>query len=112
MLDSIALARDLGYWVEVVTLVVPGLNEEHDAIARVGALLREINPNIPWHLNGFVPRYRMTQLAPPSSLFLTLVAGSAYVEGTRFVYVATSRLRRLAHRRCPPPSATKRDTPA
>jgi pyruvate formate lyase activating enzyme len=102
VLDSIALARELGYWVEVVTLVVPGLNQEQDAIARLGAQLREISPNIPWHLNGFVPRYRFAQVEPASSLFLTLAAGAAYVAGTRFVYVGNlPSCAELAHTRCP-----------
>jgi pyruvate formate lyase activating enzyme len=102
VLDSIALARELGYWVEVVTLVVPGINQEHRAIDELGGRLREISPNIPWHLNGFVPRYRMSQAAPANPLFLMMAAGAAYLAGSRFVYVGNSALcRELAHTRCP-----------
>jgi pyruvate formate lyase activating enzyme len=102
VLDSIALARELGYWVEVVTLVVPGLNQEQAEIARIGAMLREIDPAMPWHLNGFVPRYRMAHVEPANSLFLTLAAGAAYVAGTRFVYVGNvPACAELAHTRCP-----------
>jgi pyruvate formate lyase activating enzyme len=102
VLDSIALARELGYWVEVVTLVVPGLNQEQSAIARIGAQLREISPSIPWHLNGFVPRYRMLETEPASAIFLMLAAGAAYVAGSRFVYVGNvTACAELAHTRCP-----------
>jgi pyruvate formate lyase activating enzyme len=102
VLDSIALARELGYWVEVVTLVVPGLNQEQAAVARIGALVREICPSIPWHLNGFVPRYRLAQVEPASPLFLTLAAGAAYVAGTSFVYVGNvPSCAELSHTRCP-----------
>jgi pyruvate formate lyase activating enzyme len=102
VLDSIALARELGYWVEVVTLVVPGLNQEARAIASLGARLRDIDPCIPWHLNGFVPRYRLAQEPPADPLFLLMAAGSAYAQGSRFVYVGNApACAELAHTRCP-----------
>ncbi len=99
---SIPLAHHLGFWVEVVTLVVPGINQEHQALAQLGARLREISPSIPWHLNGFVPRYRLTQSGPASGLFLMMAAGAAYVAGSQFVYVSNSpACRELSHTRCP-----------
>jgi pyruvate formate lyase activating enzyme len=100
--QSIALARELGYWVEVVTLVVPGLNQEPSAIASMGASLRSIDPQIPWHLNAFVPRYRLQQTPAADPMFLTMAAGAAYVAGSRFVYVGNAPgCGELAHTRCP-----------
>lgn len=102
VLDAISLARKLGYWVEVVTLVVPGISQEQRALSELGGHLREISPSIPWHLNGFVPRYRMPGSQPTNSLLLTSAAGAAYVEGSKFVYVGNvPACRELAHTRCP-----------
>lgn len=102
VLDSIAQARELGYWVEVVTLIVPGLNQEAEAVAAIGARLREISPSIPWHLNGFVPRYRLARTEPASGMFLMMAAAAAYLAGSRFVYVGNSpTCAELAHTRCP-----------
>jgi len=102
VLDSISMARELGYWVEVVTLVVPGLNQESGALATIGGQLREISPDIPWHINGFVPRYRLSEGEPASAAFLMLAAGAAYVAGSRYVYVGNAPLcAELAHTRCP-----------
>jgi pyruvate formate lyase activating enzyme len=102
VLESIALARELGFWIEVVTLVVPGLNQDVAAIAGMGAALRSIDPAIPWHLNGFVPRYRMRDAPPADPAFLMLAAGSAYAKGSQFVYVGnTGHFGELAHTRCP-----------
>jgi pyruvate formate lyase activating enzyme len=102
VLDSISLARELGYWVEVVTLVVPGLNQERGALAKIGGQLRDISPDIPWHINGFVPRYRLSEREPTSSQFLMLTAGAAYVAGSKYVYVGNApSCSELAHTRCP-----------
>jgi pyruvate formate lyase activating enzyme len=102
VLDTIALASSLGYWVEVVTLVVPGLNQDVRAISKIGDMLREIDRSIPWHLNAFVPRYRMSASAAADSMFLMVAAGAAYVAGSRFVYVGNdTACAQLAHTRCP-----------
>jgi pyruvate formate lyase activating enzyme len=102
VLDSISLARELGYWVEVVTLVVPGLNQELAALATIGGQLRELSANIPWHLNGFVPRYRLSTVEPANAGLLMLAAGAAYLAGSKYVYVGNvARCAELAHTRCP-----------
>jgi pyruvate formate lyase activating enzyme len=102
VLDAIALGRKLGYWIEVVTLVVPGLNQDERALARIGGCLREIDAAIPWHLNAFVPRYRLRDAPPASASLLMMAAGAAYVAGSRFVYVGnTVAAAELAHTRCP-----------
>ncbi len=102
VLDGIARARALGFWVEVVTLVVPGINHDQRTLAEVGGYLRDISPEIPWHLNGFVPRYRLAASQPTCSLLPTPAAGAAYVEGSKFVYVGNvAACKELAHTRCP-----------
>jgi pyruvate formate lyase activating enzyme len=102
VLDSIREAKRLGYWVEVVTLVVPGLNDDERGLGTLGDELRRIDPEIPWHLNAFVPRYRLQTTPSPSPHFLASVAGSAYARGTRYVYVGNAPgMAALAHTRCP-----------
>jgi pyruvate formate lyase activating enzyme len=102
VLDSIALARELGLWVEVVTLVVPGLNQDAASLTRIGGQLRDIDPNMPWHLNGLVPKYKMSSAAGSDPFFLMMQAGAAYLAGSRFVYVGNvPACAELAHTRCP-----------
>jgi pyruvate formate lyase activating enzyme len=102
VLETISLARELGYWVEVVTLVVPGINQDLRAIGSMGKVLRAIDPSMPWHLNGFVPRYRLRGLPPADPAFLMLAAGAAYAAGSEFVYVGNApQCAELAHTRCP-----------
>jgi pyruvate formate lyase activating enzyme len=102
VLESIATAKQLGYWVEVVTLVVPGLNADLPSLSELASRLAAIDREIPWHVNAFVPRYRYVDRVGPDPLFLLSVAGSAYARGLLFVYVSNSLdVQELSHTRCP-----------
>jgi pyruvate formate lyase activating enzyme len=108
VLEAIAEARRLGYWVEVVTLVVPGFNDDEAGLRGLAKKLVAIDPALPWHLNAFQPRYKMTDRPAMHPELLLSVAGSAYARGLSFVYVGnvTGTFRELEHTRCPRCHAT------
>ena len=60
VLDSIQRAHDLGLWVEVVTLVVPGFNDSNEELWDTARFLTGVSPDIPWHVTAFHKDYRMT----------------------------------------------------
>jgi pyruvate formate lyase activating enzyme len=103
VLAGIAEARRLGYWVEVVTLVVPGFNDDRAGLRDLAKRLAAVDPDVPWHLNAFQPRYKMTDRPPMHPELLVTIAGTAYARGLRFVYVgnATDTFSELEHTRCP-----------
>jgi pyruvate formate lyase activating enzyme len=102
VLDGIERARQLGYWVEVVTLVVPGFNDTRQDLTRLSDLLHEIDRDLVWHLNGFYPRYKLQDRPRTSPAALVGAAGSALARGLRFVYASNlPEVRELAHTRCP-----------
>lgn len=101
VLETLARAQAMGFWVEVVTLIVPGLNDDAAGLGDMASALAELDPDLPWHLNAAQPRYRH-RAAPPPTDFLLSVAGSAYVRGLRHVYVGNvAAASALAHTRCP-----------
>jgi pyruvate formate lyase activating enzyme len=61
VLDTIQYAWDLGFWVEVVTLVVPGLNDSDDELSAIAVFLASISPDIPWHVSAFHRDYKLIQ---------------------------------------------------
>ncbi len=87
VMEAIREAKRLGFWVEVVTLVVPGFNDDERALRKAADALVEIDPFMPWHLNAFQPRYRMADRPAMGEGQLRSIAGSAYARGLRFVYV-------------------------
>lgn len=103
VLEAIGTARTLGYWVEVVTLVVPGLNDDLAGLRALARTLANIDPGMPWHLNAFQPRYRWRDRPSPAAALLVSAAGAAYARGLRHVYVGnvSDRVSALEHTRCP-----------
>lgn len=101
VLDAIAMARRLGYWVEVVTLVTPHFNDDLRGLRGMARWLADLDPDMPWHLNAFQPRYRWRDRPPQSAGLLVSAAGAAYARGLRHVYVGNVALTELSHTRCP-----------
>jgi len=108
VLASIVDAKRLGYWVELVTLVVPGFNDDEKGLAELAARIVDIDPSIPWHLDRFVPRYKLEHVPAMSPMFLAMAAAAAYARGLQFVYVgnAGDAVPELSHTRCPSCAAT------
>jgi pyruvate formate lyase activating enzyme len=103
VLEAIAHARAIGYWVEVVTLVVPGFNDDPGGLRALASHLAAVDADIPWHLNAFYPRYRWTERPRQGAGLLVTIAGAAYARGLRYVYVGNlgDSMPALSHTRCP-----------
>jgi len=64
VLDSIRLSKELGIWLEVTTLVVPGHNDSDEELRQIALFLKDVDPEIPWHLSAFFPAYKMMEVEP------------------------------------------------
>jgi pyruvate formate lyase activating enzyme len=88
VLDSIKAMKRLGIWLEVTTLVIPGLNDSpgelHDAAAFVA---RELGPDTPWHISRFYPAWQMADRPPTPLATLRRARDIGREEGLRYVYV-------------------------
>jgi pyruvate formate lyase activating enzyme len=103
VIEALREARRLGYWVEVVTLVVPGFNDDPGGLRDIAAELAAIDPAMPWHLNAFFPRYKLADRPRTDALTLLSAAGTGYARGLSFVYAGNlaNELGELCHTRCP-----------
>jgi pyruvate formate lyase activating enzyme len=59
VLDAIRLYHALGVWVEVTTLVIPGVNDSDGELREIAAFVRSVAPEVPWHVSQFYPTYKM-----------------------------------------------------
>jgi pyruvate formate lyase activating enzyme len=84
---TIRALHEKGFWVEVVTLVVPGFNDSPEELREISRFLASVSPDIPWHLSAFHPDYRMDDRPATPLRTLLGAATAAREEGLRFVYV-------------------------
>src|SRR5687768_1951922 len=57
---TIRMLKERGFWVEIVTLVVPGFSDDPDDLKRMAEFLTGVDPLMPWHMTAFHPDYKMT----------------------------------------------------
>jgi pyruvate formate lyase activating enzyme len=86
ILDTIRGLHDMGVWVEVVTLLVPGFNDSAQELERLTSFLASVSPDIPWHVTAFHQNYKMTDPANTSPAMLRDAAAIGRNSGLRFVY--------------------------
>ena len=86
MLWTIRSLHDQGFWVEVVTLVVPGFNDSDEELRDIARFLVSVSPDIPWHVTAFHRNYKMTGPADTDVGTLLRAAEIGVAEGLRFVY--------------------------
>jgi pyruvate formate lyase activating enzyme len=86
VLDTIRIARDLGLWVEVVTLVVPGFNDSNEELWDTARFLVSVSADIPWHVTAFHSDYKMedTENTPVDTLQRAAEIGQE--AGLHYVY--------------------------
>jgi pyruvate formate lyase activating enzyme len=61
------IAQKTAIWIEVTTLLIPGLNDSDAELRAMAAWLAEVAPEMPWHISAFHPDYQMTDRPPTSS---------------------------------------------
>ena len=64
VLEAIERVHDEGVWVEVTTLVIPGMNDSDEELRWTAEAVAGVSPSIPWHVSRFFPAFRMAQHAP------------------------------------------------
>jgi len=86
VIDTIKSLYKRGKWVEVVTLVVPGLNDSNEELADIAKFIHSVSPDIPWHVTAYHQEYKMAgeELTPISTLIRAAEIGCK--EGLHFVY--------------------------
>ena len=86
VLDNITCFHRSDVWLEVTTLLIPGLNDSPAEIAAMADFLVALSPDIPWHISGFRPAYKLANLPPTPADVLIKARETALTHGLRYVY--------------------------
>src|SRR5499433_3840914 len=86
ILDTIERLHGMGFWLEIVTLVIPGFNDSNDELTRLAEFLASVSPDVPWHVTAFHKDYKMTdpENTRPETLMRAAEIGKS--AGLRYVY--------------------------
>jgi len=88
VLDALDVLHSRGIWLELTTLLIPGLNDGMDEIRLSAQWIREhLGRDTPWHLTAFYPAHLMTDHPHTPLETLQQAQQVAHDQGLRFVYL-------------------------
>ncbi len=86
VLNAIQLLKEKGMWVEIVTLLVPGLNDGTEELRNIAKFIASVSSEIPWHITAFHRDYKMTDRNNTDMRMLLNAANIGKEAGLYFVY--------------------------
>ncbi len=106
VLETIATLRSRDVWVEVTTLLVPGLNTDPAELRRLADFLHGVDPNLPWHVSRFFPQHQLLDLPPTPAADMERALAIGTERGLAFVYSGNAGADPWSDTRCPGCGAT------
>ncbi len=98
--ETIKRMKKSGLWVEVTTLIIPGINDDPEHLKKIADFIaNEAGTDTPWHLSAFHPDYKM--LDKPSTPLTTLEQAYEIGQkaGLKFIYIGNVGMKNVT--RCP-----------
>jgi pyruvate formate lyase activating enzyme len=88
VLDSLRLMKQQGVWVEVTTLIIPGLNDDRGELRELAHFIAGgLGAATPWHVSRFYPTYRLMDRSSTPETTLEAAHAIGKEAGLRYVYV-------------------------
>ena len=86
ILAGLALIHEMGFWLEIVTLIVPGFNDSDEELWSIARFIEDISPDIPWHVTAFRRQYRMMSASDTPAATVVRAYEIGRNAGLHFVY--------------------------
>jgi pyruvate formate lyase activating enzyme len=86
ILDTIRALHQMGIWLEIVTLLIPGFNDSDDELHKLTEFVASVSTDIPWHVTAFHQDYKMTSPDDTSAGDLIHAVRIGRDSGLRYVY--------------------------
>jgi pyruvate formate lyase activating enzyme len=101
VLETIARMKSLGVWLEVTTLVIPGLNDSPQELAEIAGFVKGVGEEVPWHVSAFYPAYKLSDVPPTPVATVRRAREIGLQAGLRHVYEGNVPGEAGAHTTCP-----------
>lgn len=86
ILETIRSLYQMGLWLEIVTLLIPGFNDSDDELRNLTEFLAGVSPDIPWHVTAFHADYKMSENRNTQPEDLLRAAEIGRQAGLRHIY--------------------------
>jgi pyruvate formate lyase activating enzyme len=101
VLDTVRAMKRAGVWVEITTLVIPGLNDTDEQAEGIAAFIAGIDPEMPWHVSRFYPQHRLSDRPPTPEGDIERFLEIGARRGLTHLYAGNVAGDAWAHTRCP-----------
>jgi pyruvate formate lyase activating enzyme len=86
VLETIQRMKALAAWVEVTTLIIPGLNDGEGELREIARFVKSVGCEVPWHVTAFHPAYKLTKRPSTPVATLRRACEIGMEAGLRYVY--------------------------
>ncbi|MDJ0716549.1 MAG: AmmeMemoRadiSam system radical SAM enzyme [Prochloraceae cyanobacterium] len=88
VLDSLKTMKRKGIWLEVTTLVIPGINDDPIELRDAAQfIVLELGADTPWHISRFFPDYQLKDVPPTPLKTLDRAWEIGRAAGLKYVYL-------------------------
>lgn len=92
VLDNLKRIRDMDWWLEVTTLVIPGVNDTPEEIGKAAEFIKnELGAETPWHLSAFHGAAHMANHPSTPSYRLEEAWKIGTQAGLKYVYLGNTQ---------------------
>lgn len=87
VLEAIKLLKKKNIWLEITTLVIPGLTDDMRMLQKIaGFVYNELGAETPWHVSQFIPAYKLPQLTATPAETIKKICEMGHKAGLKYVY--------------------------
>lgn len=104
ILDNLLRIKQAGIWLEITTLIIPGLNDSQDSLLAMARFIKDkLGTQTPWHLSSFAPSisWKLPHLPPTNPNFIEEIQTASRQIGLQFVYAGNLPHSTLENTYCP-----------
>ena len=85
--ETLKLMKSLGIFVEVTTLIIPGLNDGRHELESLALFIKnDLGAETPWHISRFHPTYKLTDRSSTPVKTLEMARDIGQKTGLKYVY--------------------------
>ena len=89
-------------WLEITTLIIPGLNDDEKQLSAIARFIKEeLSASVPWHVSAFYPTYKLTDVSPTPCQTIKKAYDIGKKAGLKYVYAGNVDEEGMENTYCP-----------